>query len=119
MPDNLPFEKASLACIVDTVWVGIAARGITRCDRSPWLGLGIIGQFALRCAQGAGCNPVVGIDAIAMRRDAAKAAGASHVIDPNAGDTLKQLSDFSLARAARRSSSMPRVSLMRFPWPCR
>ena len=50
------------------------------------LGLGVIGQFALRCLLAAGAHPVVGIDAVAMRREAALAAGADHVIDPAAGD---------------------------------
>ena len=56
------------------------------------LGLGVIGQFALRCLIAAGAHPVVGIDAVAMRRKAALAAGADHVIDPAAGDVREQLS---------------------------
>ena len=39
----------------------------------------------------AGAHPVVGIDAVAMRREAALAAGADHVIDPAAGDVREQL----------------------------
>ncbi len=35
-----------------------------------------------------------------MRRDAAKAAGADHAIDPNAGDTRQQLNDFLGVRGA-------------------
>jgi len=64
------------------------------------LGLGIIGQFALRCLMAAGASPVVGIDAVKMRRDAARAAGADHVIDPTAGDTREQLSAYLGARGA-------------------
>jgi threonine dehydrogenase-like Zn-dependent dehydrogenase len=55
------------------------------------LGLGVIGQFALRCLIAAGANPVVGIEAVAMRRQAAMAAGADHVIDPTVGDVKDQL----------------------------
>src|SRR5207244_3488294 len=58
------------------------------------LGLGVIGQFALRCLLAAGAFPVVGIDAVAMRRAAAMEAGAHHVIDPGAGDVRDQLSRF-------------------------
>ena len=36
-------------------------------------------------------HPVVGIDGVHMRRDAALAAGADHVIDPTAGDVREQL----------------------------
>jgi threonine dehydrogenase-like Zn-dependent dehydrogenase len=42
----------------------------------------------------AGMSPVVGIDAVKMRRDAALAAGADHVIDPSAGDAKQRLSAF-------------------------
>jgi threonine dehydrogenase-like Zn-dependent dehydrogenase len=50
----------------------------------------VIGQFALRSLIAAGAWPVVGIDAVAMRRSAARAAGADHVLDP-AGDVREQL----------------------------
>src|SRR5262249_11454618 len=68
--------------------------GITLGRSAAVLGLGVIGQFALRCLQAAGASPVVGIDGVKMRRDAAKAAGADHVIDPAGGDVKKQLADF-------------------------
>ena len=64
------------------------------------LGLGIIGQFSLRCLIAAGMSPVVGIDAVKMRRDAALAAGADHVIDPSAGDVKEQLAAFLGTRGA-------------------
>src|SRR5207237_3369455 len=44
--------------------------------------------------------PVVGIDGVRMRRDAAMAAGASHVIDPTAGDVREQLNRFLGSRGA-------------------
>ena len=47
------------------------------------LGLGIIGQFGLRCLMAAGRIPVIGIDSVKMRREAALAAGADLVIDPS------------------------------------
>src|SRR5581483_11698861 len=64
------------------------------------LGLGVIGQFALRCLMAAGAWPVVGIDDVKMRREAALAAGADHVIDHSAGDARQQLSEFLGARGA-------------------
>jgi 2-desacetyl-2-hydroxyethyl bacteriochlorophyllide A dehydrogenase len=91
MPPNLSFEKAALACI-SRYGLGASIRaGLTLGRSAAVLGLGVIGQFALRCLQAAGAHPVVGIDAVAMRRSAAKAAGADHVIDPGAGDIRAQL----------------------------
>lgn len=91
MPDNLSFEKAAIACI-SRYGMGVSVRaGITVGRSAAVLGLGIIGQFSLRCLLAAGAGPVVGIDAVPMRRAAALAAGADHVIDPNAGDVRDQL----------------------------
>jgi threonine dehydrogenase-like Zn-dependent dehydrogenase len=92
MPANLDAEKAAWACIARYgMGAGIRA-GITLGRSAAVLGLGIIGQFALRCLLAAGAHPVVGIDSVRMRREAALAAGADHVLDPSAGDTLAQLS---------------------------
>ena len=100
MPDNLSFEKAAIACI-SRYGLGASVRaGLTLGRSAAVLGLGIIGQFSLRCLLAAGASPVVGIDAVKMRRDAALAAGADHVIDPTAGDVKQQLSAFLNARGA-------------------
>lgn len=94
MPDNLGFDVAAPA-VIARYGLGASVRvGLTLGRSCAVLGLGIIGQFALRCALAAGMSPVVGIDAVKMRRDAAKAAGADHVIDPSAGDARQQLADY-------------------------
>jgi 2-desacetyl-2-hydroxyethyl bacteriochlorophyllide A dehydrogenase len=94
MPAALDFEKASLACILRYgMGAGIRA-GITLGRSAAVLGLGMIGQAALRCLLAAGAHPVIGIDSVKMRRQAALAAGASLVLDPNSGDLKPQLADF-------------------------
>lgn len=100
MPEKLAYEKAALACISRYGFGGVLRAGLTLGRSVAVLGLGIIGQFALRCAAAAGCNPVVGIDSVLMRRDAAKAAGASHVIDPSTTDAKMALSEFLGVRGA-------------------
>jgi 2-desacetyl-2-hydroxyethyl bacteriochlorophyllide A dehydrogenase len=100
LPENLDYEKASLACVARYGLGAPVRAGITLGRSAAVLGLGIIGQFALRCLIAAGAYPVVGIDSVAMRRQAALAAGASHVINPDAGDARQQLSDFLQARGA-------------------
>src|SRR5579871_4002305 len=90
MPDKLDMEKAAVATIA-RYGLGASIRaGLTLGRSAAVLGLGIIGQFALRCLIAAGAHPVVGIDAVAMRRRAALAAGADHVIDPSAGGVREQ-----------------------------
>jgi 2-desacetyl-2-hydroxyethyl bacteriochlorophyllide A dehydrogenase len=100
LPDNLPTEKAAVAVIARYgMGAGIRA-GITMGKSAAVLGLGVIGQFALRCLIAAGASPVVGIDAVPMRRKAALAAGADHVIDPGTGDVKEQLKAFLQAGGA-------------------
>jgi 2-desacetyl-2-hydroxyethyl bacteriochlorophyllide A dehydrogenase len=92
LPDNLDMEKAAVACIA-RYGLGASIRaGLTLGRSAAVLGLGVIGQFALRCLIAAGAHPVVGIDAVPMRRQAALAAGADRVLDPSAGDLREQLS---------------------------
>jgi 2-desacetyl-2-hydroxyethyl bacteriochlorophyllide A dehydrogenase len=100
MPDALTFDKAAVACI-SRYGMGASVRaGLTLGRSGAVLGLGIIGQFSLRCMMAAGMSPVVGIDAVKMRRDAALAAGADHVIDPTAGDVKQQLAAYLNAKGA-------------------
>lgn len=100
MPDNLPFDKAAVA-VIARYGLGASVRaGLTLGRSAAVLGLGIIGQFALRCLIAAGASPVAGIDAVKMRRDAAMAAGADLCIDPSAGDVKQQLADYLGTRGA-------------------
>jgi 2-desacetyl-2-hydroxyethyl bacteriochlorophyllide A dehydrogenase len=100
LPDGMDMEKAAVACIA-RYGLGAAVRvGLTLGRSVAVLGLGIIGQFALRSFLAAGAYPVVGIDAVAMRRESALAAGAHHALDPNAGDVKQRLADLLNARGA-------------------
>jgi 2-desacetyl-2-hydroxyethyl bacteriochlorophyllide A dehydrogenase len=100
LPDNLDMEKASVACIA-RYGLGASIRAGTTLGRSAAvLGLGVIGQFALRCLIAAGAHPVIGIDAVAMRRQSALAAGCDHVLDPSASDVREQLARYLNQRGA-------------------
>jgi 2-desacetyl-2-hydroxyethyl bacteriochlorophyllide A dehydrogenase len=100
LPTGLGADKAALACVA-RYGLGAAVRvGLTLGRSAAVLGLGVIGQFALRCLQAAGAYPVVGIDGVTMRRAAATAAGADFVLDPGAGDVKRQLADVLGTRGA-------------------
>src|SRR5205085_3293908 len=100
MPAKLDFDKAALA-VIARYGLGASIRaGLTLGRSAAVLGLGVIGQFALRCLIAAGANPVVGIDAVRMRRGAALAAGGDFAIDPGAGDVQQELNDFLGAKGA-------------------
>jgi 2-desacetyl-2-hydroxyethyl bacteriochlorophyllide A dehydrogenase len=100
LPQNLDAERAAVACVA-RYGMGAAIRpGLTLSRSAAVLGLGVIGQFALRSLIAAGAYPVVGIDSVPMRRRAATAAGADFVVDPAAGDTREQLSKLLGTRGA-------------------
>ncbi|HVL11725.1 MAG TPA: theronine dehydrogenase, partial [Gemmata sp.] len=63
MPDALSSETAAPA-VIARYGLGASVRaGLTLGRSAAVLGLGIIGQFSLRCMLAAGMSPVVGIDA--------------------------------------------------------
>src|SRR5258708_25044138 len=100
LPPNLDAQKAAIACIA-RYGLGASIRaGITLGRSAAVLGLGVIGQFALRCLLAAGASPVVGIDGVRMRRESALAAGAHQVIDSSTGDAKEQLAHFLGTRGA-------------------
>jgi 2-desacetyl-2-hydroxyethyl bacteriochlorophyllide A dehydrogenase len=91
LPPGLDPAKAAWACIARYGMGGAIRAGVTLGRSAAVLGLGIIGQFALRTLLAVGAHPVVGIDGVRMRREAARAAGADHVLDPSAGDGREPL----------------------------
>ena len=60
-------------------------------DSVAVFGTGGIGLNAIMAAALAGANPVIGIDLKESRRALAKTFGATHVIDPAAGDVAAQI----------------------------
>jgi 2-desacetyl-2-hydroxyethyl bacteriochlorophyllide A dehydrogenase len=100
LPAKLDTENAAWACLARYGLGAPIRAGLTLGRSAAALGLGVIGQFALRCLIAAGAWPVVGIDTVRMRRDSALAAGADFAIDPNAGDPVQQLGEYLGRRGA-------------------
>src|ERR1043166_8695104 len=73
LPANLDAEKDAWACVARYGMGASIRAGITLGRSAAVLGLGIIGQFTLRCLLAAGASPVVGVDSVKMRRAAALA----------------------------------------------
>lgn len=95
LPARLDFETAAWGCIA-RYGLGAAIRpGVTLGRGAAVVGLGIIGQWSLRCLRAAGAFPIVAFDSVAMRRNAALTAGAWLTIGATKG-TLKQQLDEEL-----------------------
>ncbi len=100
LPEGIAAEPASLACILRYGMGASIRAGITLGRSAAVLGLGLIGQGALRCLIAAGALPVIGIDSVRMRREAALAAGADLALDPTEPDLRGRLSAFLGNRGA-------------------
>jgi 2-desacetyl-2-hydroxyethyl bacteriochlorophyllide A dehydrogenase len=100
LPATLDAERAALACILRYGMGASIRAGLTLGRSAAVLGLGLIGQGALRCLMAAGANPVIGIDSVRMRREAALAAGADLALDPTDPNLRAQLNDFLGTRGA-------------------
>lgn len=91
LPEELPAEQAVFVRMAKTAITAAAQSGVTIGQSLAVLGLGIIGQIALRLYEGAGAFPIVGIDPVAFRRAAAERGGAAATIDPGkTSDTREQ-----------------------------
>jgi 2-desacetyl-2-hydroxyethyl bacteriochlorophyllide A dehydrogenase len=94
LPANLDAEPASLAVILRYGMGASIRAGITLGRSAAVMGLGLIGQGALRCLRAAGAHPVIGIDSVRMRRESAMSAGADLTLDPTDPNFRTQLNDF-------------------------
>jgi 2-desacetyl-2-hydroxyethyl bacteriochlorophyllide A dehydrogenase len=91
LPETGPAHRLVFARMAKT-----AATALTRVDATftrsvAVAGLGIIGQVTLRLFEAAGAWPIVGIDPVAFRREAALRGGAAAALDPKEGDTTGAL----------------------------
>lgn len=57
-------------------------------DTVAVFGAGGIGLAAIMAAHVAGCHPIIAIDPVPLKREMALAHGATHTIDPTAGDPV-------------------------------
>lgn len=90
---DLPDEQlALLGCGVTTgLGAALITAGVTPGSSVAVIGCGGVGQSVIQGARIAGAVTIIAIDLAAGRREASRRFGATHVIDPGAGDTLEQV----------------------------
>jgi alcohol dehydrogenase len=85
LPPDLSDEEATpLNCGVATMVSVTEAAAIALGDAVVIQGLGLLGLYGAAMAKARGARCVIGLDAVANRREAAKKFGADHVIDVGA-----------------------------------
>jgi S-(hydroxymethyl)glutathione dehydrogenase / alcohol dehydrogenase len=93
VPGDLPMDVAVLLGCAAPTGMGAVFNvlKVRAGDAVAVFGTGGVGLHALMAAALAGATPVIGVDPHPTRRALAKIYGASHVIDPSAGDVLAEV----------------------------
>ncbi|WP_426574467.1 Zn-dependent alcohol dehydrogenase [Aquihabitans sp. McL0605] len=85
-------QLALLGCGVTTgLGAALITAGVTPGATVAVIGCGAVGQSVVQGARIAGAATIIAIDLAEARRDAAVAVGATHAIDPAAGDPVEQV----------------------------
>lgn len=92
VPDDVPLDTFVIGCGVMTGAGGVL--NVLKPEPGSSivvLGVGGVGSAAVMAAKLAGCAPIIAIDPKANRRSLSMELGATHAIDPGAGDAAEQV----------------------------
>jgi S-(hydroxymethyl)glutathione dehydrogenase / alcohol dehydrogenase len=94
-------QLALLGCGVTTgLGAALNTAGVSPGSSVAVIGCGGVGQSVIQGARIAGAATVVAVDLSAERRKASLAVGATHAVDPAAGDPVAQVRDLTDGRGA-------------------
>lgn len=82
MPDDISFEEGALSFIATFPMAAIRKTRLEMGESAMVMGLGLLGQLAIRLLRAAGAYPVIGVDPVVSRRQEALDGGADFVFDP-------------------------------------
>jgi 2-desacetyl-2-hydroxyethyl bacteriochlorophyllide A dehydrogenase len=85
LPSDSPAHHLVFARMAKTAVTALCNAEVTLAQSVAVVGLGIIGQITVRLFEAAGAWPIVGVDPVALRREAARRGGAVAAVDPDAG----------------------------------
>ena len=98
LPAGIPDEQAALASISAIAMNGVRMAEIALGEAVVVVGLGIVGQMAIRYARLNGAYPLIAMDVSDERLTTAQAAGATHIVNPQRQDALGVVGDFTRGR---------------------
>lgn len=94
IPDAMSFEEAAFNHLAATSLHAVRRAKLQIGEYAAVVGLGVVGQIAAQLATLSGCR-VIGIDKLPLRLDIAKKNGADLVVNPDAGDPVQTVRDFT------------------------
>lgn len=83
LPDGMPMDQAALAFIATFPLAAIRKTRMEIGESAIVMGLGILGQLAVRLLKAAGAVPVIAVDYSYSRRQDALKGGADYALDPS------------------------------------
>jgi len=100
IPDDLPLDRAALlGCAVITGWGAVVNAAQVRPGRTVAVfGTGGVGINVVQGAVLAGAEKIIAVDLLESRLEHAKNFGATHVVNPAAGDPVEQIRDLTGGR---------------------
>ena len=93
--DNLSLREASAVFISTFPLAALRKTRLELGESCLVMGLGLLGQFAVRLARAAGAVPIIACDPVAIRRNDAIAGGADYAFDPFDPDFVRQVKKVS------------------------
>ncbi len=91
--DRISFEEAALSFIATFSMSAIRKTRLEMGESALIMGLGVLGQFAVKFARAAGAVPVIAADPVAERREEAIKNGADYAFDPFDPDFAKKVKE--------------------------
>ncbi len=100
IPDDLPLERAALlGCAVITGWGAVVNAAQVKPGRTVAVfGTGGVGINVVQGAVLAGAEKIIAVDLLESRLEHAKRFGATHAVNPSAGDPVEQIRDLTGGR---------------------
>lgn len=100
IPDNVSFTNAAM---VEPAAVALHAVNLTPLsvnDTAAVVGSGMIGLFVIQMLRLAGCTRIIAIDISEEKLDMAKKLGATHTLNPELNNVIKDVMDITGGRGA-------------------
>jgi 2-desacetyl-2-hydroxyethyl bacteriochlorophyllide A dehydrogenase len=100
LPAGVPDDQAALASISAVAMNGVRMAEIALGEAVVVVGLGIVGQMAIRYARLNGAHPLIALDVSDERLGTARAAGATHTVNPRRQDAPVVIGSVTRGRKA-------------------
>ncbi|MBR5507351.1 MAG: zinc-binding alcohol dehydrogenase [Clostridia bacterium] len=94
--DEVSFEEAAMSFITTFPMAAIRKTRLEIGESAIVMGLGLLGQLAIRLLRTAGAAPIIAVDPVESRREEAKKSGADFVFSPfeeNFSEKVKSVTD--------------------------